>query len=45
MELARQAAVQAYEENVQQKKSLVQDMKEIAIELKKEREKLEEEII
>ncbi len=42
MELAREAAVKAYQEKIEQKKSLVEDMKQIAGELKGEREQLEQ---
>lgn len=41
MELAREAAIKAYEENIEEKRNLVDDMREIAQELKREREKLE----
>ncbi len=37
MELAREAAIKAYEDNIQQKRYLVDDMKQIASELKDER--------
>ncbi len=45
MELARQAAMEAYIENIQQKKNVVGDMKQIANELREEREKLEQEML
>jgi len=38
MELAREAAIQAYEDKIDEKKNLVEDMKAIADELKQERE-------
>ena len=41
MELAREAAIKAYEENIEDKRGLVDDMKAIAQELRAEREKLE----
>lgn len=41
MELAREAAIKAYEEKIDEKKNLVEDMKQIAMELKAERENLE----
>lgn len=41
MELAREAAMQACEDKIEEKKNLVQDMKQIALELKLQREKLE----
>lgn len=41
MELAREAAINAYEEKIDEKRSLVDDMKLIALELKNERERLE----
>ena len=34
MELAREAAIKAYEENIEEKRGLVEDMKAIAQELK-----------
>ena len=37
MELARQAAMQSCEDKIEEKKNLVEDMKQIAIELKAER--------
>ena len=40
MQLAREAAIKAYEENIEEKKNLVDDIKQIAFELKQEREKL-----
>jgi hypothetical protein len=43
MELAREAAIKAYEENIEDKRNLVEDMKSIAEELKAERERLEAE--
>ena len=43
MELAREAAMKACEENIEEKRNLVDDMKQIATELKMEREKLETE--
>jgi hypothetical protein len=41
MELAREAAINAYEDKIDEKRSLVDDMKLIALELKNERERLE----
>ena len=35
MELAREAAIKAYEENVEEKRNLVEDMREIAQELRR----------
>ena len=40
MELAREAAMQACEDKMEEKKNMVEDMKQIAMELKAEREKL-----
>ena len=37
MELAREAAIKACEENIEEKRNLVQDMKQIAAELKNDR--------
>ena len=45
MELAREAAIQAYEDNIEEKRNVVEDMREIAQELRREREKLEQEMI
>lgn len=42
MELAREAAIKAYEEKIDEKRSLVDDMKQIALELRNEREQLEQ---
>ena len=41
MELAREAAITACTENIEEKRNLVDDMKQIAFQLKLEREKLE----
>ncbi len=37
MQLAREAAMKAYEEKIEEKKNLVEDMKNIAQQLKMER--------
>ena len=42
MELARDAAIHACEDKIEEKKNLVDDMKQIALELKLQREKLED---
>jgi|688.fasta_scaffold337579_3 hypothetical protein len=42
MELAREAAIKAYHEKIEEKKNLVDDMKQIAYELRNEREQLEQ---
>ena len=45
MELAREAAIKAQEEKIEEKKHLVEDMRDIANELKVQREKLESDIL
>ncbi len=43
MELAREAAIKAYQDKVNENKQLVQNMKDIADELRQQREELEAE--
>ena len=43
MELAREAAIKAYQDKVNENKQLVQNMKDIADELREQREELEAE--
>ena len=45
MELAREAAVKAHEEKMEENRNLVEDMRDIAQQLKVQREKLEEDLL